>query len=544
MLGELPGGLPWAKRTLGAMVEEQAVLHGDKPFLYFGNSCVSYRELDTNANKVAQGFLRLGVKKGDKVCHMMPNCPDFLVTWIGLAKLGVVEVPVNTALRGYTLEYIINHSEAEVLVVHEDFLEQIAFVQDELPKIRHLVVFGKDGAVTSPKLFVKFEMSPYSELLNNSPEPPEASVEPSDAVTIMFTSGTTGPSKGVVLPHHYCYVTAVAKIKAWKITADDIMYTCLPLFHSNARFSTVITSLVADARVALSTRFSASNFWCEVVECGATEIGCVGTVGNMLLNRPQCPEEHAHRVRMMHGGGSFSPEQRKEFEQRFKLWNPNGFSMTECSVCTSEPLEDSERRKHGTVGRALDEYELKIVDEHDIELPRGQVGELVIRPKYPYSMIMSYWNMPEKTVEAFRNLWFHTGDYLYQDEDGYFYFVGRKKDAIKRRGEMISATEVERVINGHPAIEECAVVGVPSELGDEEVMVFVRAKEGKEVAPEELLAYSESRLAYFMVPRYVEFVRQFAKTETHKIDKKSLRKIGVTTNTWDREKARYVVRRK
>ena len=527
--------------TLGEIIEERAAELGDRVYLSFEDQEITYGDSNARANSIANSLLQMGVRKGDKVCNMMPNCPEFIYSWFGVAKIGAVEVPVNTALRGESLKHVINHCDARAIIAGARFLEQIEFVQEDLVNLQDVIVFTDGGTTGGSAPPLRFNIVPYSQLLAGSPGNPRADVRPSDPVTIMFTSGTTGPAKGVVLPHNYCRLQAMAKVRAWRLTRDDVLYTCLPIFHTNGRFTTVITGLVAGARVALSRGFSARGFWNEIRRYGATEFGTVGAIMSILMKQPERPDDADNPVRIVHGG-PLSPEQHREFERRFGLKLLQGFSMTECSLCSVEPYVE-ENRRFGTSGLPLEEYDMRVFEEDDTEAPPGTVGELVIRPKYPYSMITEYYRMPEKTVEAFRNLWFHTGDYAYKDEDGYLFYVDRKKDALRRRGEMVSSYEVERVIDFHPSVEESAAIGVPSELGEDDIMVRVKLKAGEKLQPEELLAYCEKRMADFMLPRYIEFVESLPRTATHKIEKHKLRLAGLTSTTWDREKAGYKIKR-
>lgn len=532
--------LPYHKRVLGAILEEQAHRRGDKVYLFFEDQKVTYAQLKERVDRIANGLRRIGVDKGDRVCCMLPNLPETIYCWLALAKLGATDVPVHTAQRGESLKHVVNTSGARLIVTHPDLFEQLSFVEQELPNVERVVVVSEGE---SPPCPLHFATIPFQEVASAPPEAPQIDVVPSDVLTIMFTSGTTGPSKGAVLPHHYCYVSSFNRIRCWRITEKDVMYTCLPLSHTNARFSTVATSLQAGASMALGRRFSASRFWDEVRRYGATEVGMVGPIARILYDRPRQPDDADNPVRFTHGVGSLSPEQQEEFEDRFALTVGHGMAMTEISPYAAGPLDNRYKRLRTSGKPLVDCYDVRIVDDNDNPVPTGSVGEIIIRPLYPYSMVMEYYQMPEATLKAFRNLWFHTGDLGRIDEDGYIYYVDRKKDAVRRRGEMLSSYEVESTINLHPAVDEAAVVGVPAEIGEEEVMTFIRLKIGATCSPPELLDFCRERLAYFMLPRYVEFVSDFPRTRTGKIEKAELRKRGVSAQTWDREKAGYQVRR-
>jgi crotonobetaine/carnitine-CoA ligase len=306
------------------------------------------------------------------------------------------------------------------------------------------------------------------------------------------------------------------------------------LFHINAQVFTVLTALLNDAQVVLSDRFSASAFWDEIRKYGATQFNYLGAVMTILAKQEPKENDHDNPVRIAFGAAC-PPDVMEQVEERFGLVCLEGFGMTEIGIVIHD---DMNARRTGSCGRVLGEYyQVQLVDDDDVEVEVGKVGEIVVRSKRPYIMMTEYYKMPNETLETCRNLWFHTGDYAKKDEDGYFYFVDRKKDAIRRRGENISSFEVEKVINTHPQVLECAVFAVPSELGEDEVKVSVVLKEKQSLPFEELIEFCDERMAYFAIPRYVEFVAELPKTPTNRIEKYRLRELGITENTWDREKA-------
>ena len=526
-------------RVLGRLLEQRADQYGARTFLTFKGKAISFEQMNQEANRYANGFLNLGVRKGDTVCNLLPNCPEYIYTWFGLAKIGAIEIPVNTNLRGDLLSYVINHSDARILVVDRRFLDNLEFIKDELQSVRTLVIYSpeEDAALELPSS--SWSVQPFGVLLDAPSHRPDVDLRPGDTATIVYTSGTTGRSKGVMLSHNFCWFTGEVKIQLLRVTPDDVMYTCLPLFHTNARFTTLMTGLVAGARVALSERFSASRFWSEIKESGTTIFSQTGPIAPILYQQPPRDDDVDNRVRVV-TGKALPPPMDEGFQKRYGLRLLHGFAMTESGLIACDPID--EPTKTGSFGKAAPGYELKIFDDEDNELPPNTVGEFVIRPLLPYAMLNGYFKMPEETLRAFRNFWFHTGDYAYVDEQGYFFFVDRKKDAIRRRGEMVSSFEVEKVINSHPSVRESAAVGVPAELGEEEIKVLVALKEGEPLLPEDLLAHCEQRMAYFMVPRYVEFRQEFARTATGKIQKEVLRKEGIAS-AWDREKAGYKLKK-
>jgi crotonobetaine/carnitine-CoA ligase len=368
--------------------------------------------------------------------------------------------------------------------------------------------------------------------------PPAIEVKHSDPMTILFTSGTTGPSKGVVMSHHYYYYAARTIGRGMEDGPDDVLYTCLPLFHVNAQVCTALAALLYDARVAMYEHFSASTFWDEIRRSRATVFLALGAMGNILAKAPPRADDAENNVRLALIVPP--PEDLEGFERRFGLRVVyETFGMTEGIVT---PPEIARPRRPGCCGRPTEETEVRVVDDDDLALGPRQTGEIIIRPREPYTMMSGYYKMPEETLRAFRNLWFHTGDLGYLDEDGFLYFVGRKKEAIRRRGENISAYEVERIVNQHPSVLESAAVAAPSELGEDEVKVVIVLKDGERLDPVDLIRFCEERMAYFMVPRFVEFRDALPKTPTERVEKYKL-KESHGPETWDREAAGYRLRR-
>ena len=341
-------------------------------------------------------------------------------------------------------------------------------------------------------------------------------------------------------PHNYFLHLARLVVQLREGNSQDVFYTFLPLFHINAQLMTVMTTLIADAQMVLSDRFSASTFWDEMREHKVTQFNYLGAVMTILAKQEQRPDDGDNTIRIAFGAAC-PPDVMAHLEERYGFVCLEGFGMTEIGLVVHD---DIRARRTGSCGRVLDEFfEVQLVDDDDIEVGVGEIGEIVVRPKRPYIMMTEYYNMPDKTLEVCRNLWFHSGDYAKKDEDSYFYFVDRKKDAIRRRGENISSFEVEKVINTHSGVLESAVFAVPSELGEDEVKANVVLKPAEELSPEDLIHYCNERMAYFAVPRYLEFVEELPKTPTNRIEKYRLREMGITANTWDREEAGIKVTR-
>lgn len=521
-----------SENVVGDIVRKKGLQHRDRTFLRFKDQTVTYGHLEDTSNRFANGLRGFGIAKDDKIAIMMKNHPDFLYAWFGAAKLGAVEVPINTAYKGELLKHLINNSESKILIIDGDFLDRLTLIKDDLPNLKRIICHGEIDQHFSQSLDVP--ISSFEQFFQYSSGPLEIDVSPKDPAAIIYTSGTTGLSKGAVCPHnYYLHLTRlVAELR--DANSQDIFYTFLPLYHINAQVMTILTALVTDAQVVLSDRFSASTFWDEIREYGVTQFNYLGAVMTILAKQEPKGNDHDNPVRIAFGAAC-PPDVMKVVEERFGLICLEGFGMTEIGIVIHD---DIKARRTGSCGRVLEEYyEVKLVDDDEMEVGKGEVGEILVRPKNPYIMMAEYYKMPEKTLEAYRNLWFHTGDYAKKDKDGYFYFVDRKKDAIRRRGENISSFEVEKVINAHPSVLECAVFAVPSELGEDEVKVNVVLKPNESPFPENLIEFCSKRMAYFAVPRYVEFVAELPKTPTNRIEKYRLRQLGISANTWDREKA-------
>lgn len=525
-------------KVVGKFIQEKARIHKDRTFLYYRDETLTYAQVDSISNRFANALNAMGLQKNDKIAIMMINHPYYLHVWFGAAKLGIVEVPINTAYKGELLKHIINNSESKVLFIDGEFLDRLRLIQDDLPRMERIICRGD----IDPQLAQSISMpiSSIEEFFNFPDNPLTVNVRPSDPVAFIYTSGTTGLSKGVVCPNNYYLHTGRLVAQLRDARPDDILYTFLPMFHINAQLMTVLAAMVADAQMVLSDRFSASNFWGDIRKYGATQFNYLGAVMTILSKQEPKPEDADVRIRYAFGAAC-PPDVMEKMEKRFGFECLEGFGMSEIGIVVHDAIGN---RRRGSCGKVLDEYfEVKLFDDDDNEVATGDIGEIVVRPKMPDIMMTEYYNMPDKTLEAYRNLWFHTGDYAKKDEDEFFYFVDRKKDAIRRRGENISSFEVEKVINTHPSIMESAVFAVPSDLGEDEVMTSVVLKPDKELSPVELIEFCNDRMAHFAVPRYVDFVAALPKTPTNRIEKYRLRQAGITETTWDREKAGVKIRK-
>jgi carnitine-CoA ligase len=524
-------------RVLGELMEDRASRNGERVFLRFKDQSFTYREMNRYANRCANALLNQGVIKGDKISIMLPNCPEYIHLMFGSAKIGAVEVPINTSYKGEFLRHLVDQSDSKTLFIAREFLDRVKLIEDGLPKLKSIVVLG--GIEKEEVSRYKIPMMSFEEFFKASEDPVDVKVYPSDPQNIIYTSGTTGLSKGALGPQKFWIVVAEQLLPLREGGKDDIFFTFLPLYHMNGQCLTTITTMLAEGQMVLSDKFSASRFWDEIKKYQATQFNYLGAVIPILDKQLEKPDDLDNPVRIALGAGCPQAVMDR-FEKRFGLKCMEGFGMTEIGIPIHTTLYD---RRPGSCGKPLPIYEMNLFDDDDNEVPVGEPGEIVFRPLEPFTMMLEYYNMPDKTLETYRNLWFHTGDLGRKDEDGYYYFVDRKKDALRRRGENISSFEVERAINTHPKVLESAAVAVKSELAEDEVKICVVLKPGETLTPEELIEHANERMPYFAVPRFVEFMESLPKTPTERVQKYLLKQAGVTPNTWDREKSEVKVTR-
>jgi carnitine-CoA ligase len=520
-------GLPFGERTLGRMLELQADRLGKRPFVRHPAGTRSYAEMRDRAAALAAALADAGTVRGDRVAIISGNRIELLDLWLACGWLGAALVPINTASRGPQLAHMLRNASPRILAVEPELLPVLDYLDDPPSALERIWLVG--GHTGASALGRAAEPFPTAEGRLG-----RADVHPGETSAILYTSGTTGPSKGVQCPHAQFFWWALLTGRHLEQTGDDALYTILPLFHTNA-LNAFCQALLRGATFEFGERFSASRFWSELAASGATVTYLLGAMVAILLKGAPSELDRAHRCRIALAPAT--PRQAvEEFGDRFGIKLIDGYGSTETNMVLSNTIGG---HRPGTMGLPLPEFEAKVVDTDDLETPAGTAGELVVRPHEPFSCATGYFGEPEKTVEAWRNLWFHTGDRVVRDEDGVFRFLDRIKDAIRRRGENISSWEVEQALQSHPAVATSAVVPVPSELGEDEVMAFVVVAGGAELDAVELVRHLEPRLAYFAIPRYVEFLDELPLTENGKIQKFVLRERGLGSATWDREAAGY-----
>lgn len=540
----MPHDYPLEQRTIGRVLADKAQRIPQRTFLLWQGRAYTYAELDVMTSRYANGFAALGIGHGDHVAVMLPNCPEFYwVVW-GLGKIGAVAVPLNTAAKGEMLRYFIDQSDSSCVVIDDEWAERLSAVAPLLPKVRTYLHRAPAGAAPLRVDGAGLRVLPLDAAdSSDSSAPPLDRVRHDDTQLIIYTSGTTGPSKGVMCPHSQGLWVGRQMATDYGYQPDDVLYTCLPLFHANALFYSSCAALWADASIALAARFSATQFWDDIRASGATQFNSLGAMTNIILQLPPGPHERQHRLRQC----MVVPMQKAlltEIGQRFKVRLTSLFAMSE-NYAVTVFVPDDRPDKAGSAGSARGASELRIVDDDGTVLAAGQVGEIQMRPCFAGSMMKGYYQMPDETARAFVDGWFCTGDRGYLDADGYLFFVDRKKEAIRRRGENISAYEVEMILSKHPAVLEVAAVPVPSELSEDEVMVYVVRKPGASVSAAELVHFAVEHMNYYMVPRFIEFIDALPKTATEKIEKYKLKQDALSRRAtlWDREREGIAVRR-
>jgi crotonobetaine/carnitine-CoA ligase len=543
---------PLESLVLGDVLRARAESHRRETFLKFRDGEITYGEVDAMADRMARGLIAAGVDRGDHVAVMLPNGPDIIYVIFALARVGAVAVPINTAYKGELLRHVLAGSDTSTLIVDGAYADRLAPLAARLPGLGRVIVRtggapdvagaadtadAADGGPAGVGLdrLGKPAMD-MSALLAHGADPVAAPVSFADLQAIMFTSGTTGPSKGAMVPHALaltCALDSLDFLDRWGKT----VYCPLPLFHAAGLWDGMMSALLSGGALAVVERFSASRFWDDVRLFDAQVAMSVFSMIPILLNRPPTPRDKDHPLETFYMGKSALDEPLRE---RFGVRSVETYTSTEVGIATASPYGEW---RLGSCGQAHEErFEVAVVDELDRPVGPGEPGEIVVRPKQPFVITTGYYGAPEATARCFRNMWFHTGDRAWRDGDGYFYFLDRMKDAIRRRGENISAFDLECEINLHPAVLECAAIGVPSELEDEDVKLTVVLRPGAALEPAELVAYCAERLPRSMVPRYVEFVDALPRTPTDKVAKYRLRAAGdhgVTSTTWDGERQGY-----
>jgi crotonobetaine/carnitine-CoA ligase len=502
------------------------------------------RELELAANRVAHGLRALGVGRQDRVMTLLENSPEGVILFFATLKLGAIYVPVNTAHRGTFLDHQLRDADPTVLVVEADVADRLTPDVTGLAAVKYIVIVG-DAPMLDPRL----PRHGWADLNGPDDSAPGVAVEPVDHAALIYTGGTTGPSKGRALPHNYVAHFPGVAASMLRRTADDIMWTPLPLFHFNAIAVSLLGPLVTGGSTAIERKFSVSRFWSQINACGATLASMLSSLLVMIANDIDRPAEpgsgapNANSTLRMVIGAPLPPEVDRVWREWFRVATCSyAYGTTQASLLSHLPF-DAEPRL-GTAGVVNhDDFDVRIFGDHDEELPGDSDGEIVCRPRRPNIKFTGYWHRPESTLACMSNSWFHTGDIGRIDEDDYLTFVDRKADYIRRRGENVSSWELEQTFHQHEAILDLAISSVPSDVGEDEIKLTAVLLPDATITEEELCRWSFSRLPYFAVPRYVELRTELPKNSTGRITKGPLRDDGVTPSTWDREAAGVTVPR-
>lgn len=528
-------GSIWARApqsTVHGVLQATAAEHGARKFLDFEGDGYTYAQVVDDAKALAAGLQRLGLRPGETVTTVLDNNYDALRVWFAINFAGGISVPVNTAYKGEFLRHQIADSGARILIAEQDYCERILDVEDGLPEAQTLFFRGGPPSRQPSRLAI----GALEDLASGAADFTPVDVKPSDLAMLIYTAGTTGPSKGCMISHNYA--CNLARQSSGSRQPGDVFWTPLPLFHFNATCAATLGTAVAASTVALYRRFSLSQFWPEIERTKATAAGLLGSMIPLIAQAADTPESKRcyGQLRAVRGA-PFPAELQEIWRRRFGVVHcgSNAYGLTEACLLTSLP--DDIKAAPGSSGQRNEDFDVRIVDDEDAELPAGTPGEIICRPKKPHVMFEGYWRRPEATQAVIRNLWFHSGDIGKFDEDGFFYFVDRKKDYLRRRGENISSFEVETAFRAHEAIEDVAAHAVKSDVGEDDLKVTAILKPGALLTAELLCVWALDRLPYFAVPRYIEFRTELPRNPVGRVLKYQLRDEGCTPATWDREQS-------
>ena len=525
----------WAlgpQSTVTGILREAVANCPDAPFIEFRDGTrASYREFNQRSNALARGLIEQGVKPGDAMGAMLDTNLDCVLSWFAANKAGAIWVPFNTALKGEFLRHQVVNAGARVILAESDYAERLLGIENKIDCIDAVYVRGELPDVDLGRI----RLHPLDNLCTaQDSDLPECN-KPSDLSMLIYTSGTTGPSKGCMISHNYAANMAQLSRESADRGPEDVNWSCLPMFHLNATSTTVLATALTRGRCYFMPRFSLSGFWDSIEASGATVVNIIGQMVPLIANLDdnKAAKNCFGQVRAVMAL-PFDEALQETWRKRFGITiaGANCYGLTEASLMTH--LKAGEYAKPGSSGKRNEYFDVMIVDDDFKELPPGQAGEVVCRPRRPHIMFEGYWKNPEKTLEIMEGLWLHSGDIARFDKEGFFYFVDRKKDYLRRGGENISSYELEVALQVHPAVKEVAVHSVPSELSEDEVKATVVLNDGASISEAELCRWSIDQLPYYAVPRYIEFRSFLPINPLNKVMKYELRDEGITERTWDR----------
>lgn len=517
-------------RVLPRILRDRAERMGDRAFIDICGHTATFEEMQIVSARLARALRGLGVGASECVAMLLPNCFELVATWFAVSSIGAIEVPCNPSLKGDLLCHNLNTCGAGILVADVDTLEQIASVRDSLVNLHTLIVVGCDPAEARAAGIGIDRIVAFEECVAQRPDFDLAEIHWSDPMAILYTSGSTGPAKGALMSHHHCYSWASAMALNLGYGASDSYFSALPLFHTDAQMFGVYLPLIYGTRTTLVESFSASRFWDQVRASGATATNLLGAMAVILSRQAPSEADRSNPVRICQCI-PMVPD-KEAFERRYDMRLVTGYGQTETSFVT---LDTAEEARSGSCGKPHPDWEVAIVDDRDRPLAPGFVGEIVARPRKSWNMFSGYYRADAQTLRTLRNLWYHSGDAGHLDEDGWLYFKHRLSEAIRRRGENISAFEVESIAEQHPDIVESAAFGIPSELTEEDIMIVAQRQAGSDLDAAALLEHFKSSAPRHMVPRYIEIADvALPRTPTEKIARAVLRAKGISPSTFDR----------
>lgn len=524
---EITEDMSWAE-----LIEEKARKYGDRTFLIFEDKEFTFRQMDENANRVANYLLTLGAGKSKGVAIIMGNCPQYLDVYIGSQKLGMYSIPINTSLRGDSLLYILDHSDAEFVVIDEEFLDAYNKIAEKVEKRKKVIVNRAAQSGTSP---LPQGMLNLADAYRQSTKKPDIKYDKDDICFILYTSGTTGLPKGVM----YRYRKTTLKLLSIPANAlykkSDILYTSLPLFHGNALWLCVTQAMHRGCKVVLARKFSASKFWDEMRKYKVTEFNTIGAMIPILMKQPPKENDRDNCVRFTISAACPVDEWEK-FEKRFGIKIYEAYGSVDGG---GKSIMNIGNAPVGSIGKPAPNTVYRLVDNEGNDVPDGTPGQLIFESKGKKKSV-EYFKNEKAGNDKLKGGWIYTGDLVRRDKNGYLYFVGRNAEFMRIKGENVSAYEVEHTIQKHPSVLEAAVYAVPSELAEDEIMACVSLVEGHTLKEADLVETLKEDLAKFAVPRFVKIVKEFPKTETQRIIKKELEKKGIIAGTYDAQKNQYV----
>jgi len=521
--------------NLGRLLEERSRESGKKIFVFCDDQTITYGAFDENTNKIANSLYQLGVRQGDHVAALMPNHVDFIYLFFAIAKLGGVNIFLDLQYDPELIRHAIQICDCKIAVVDESVYHKYRNLRSEFNKIDYEIAYPNTNKFSDHK-----DMISFIDLLNGpSSPPPSVPIRPGDPVQFIFTSGTTGLPKPCVLSHNARIAVSQHINDSLKASSEDRFYACLPNYHGNVYLG-INGALLAGGSVAVGKRFSASWYWDDVRRYKATILVLHITPINILVKQERKDSDHDNPAR----AAVFTVGiHAKDFMERFHIKTGLAcYGTTEAggfSAMSAVDIEDFPKNP-GFCGRERDDFEIKILNDEDEELGPGEIGEIVVRPKKPFVMFNGYYNMPDKTVEKCRNLYFHSGDLGFKDEEGFLYFIERKENSVRVKGNFVPVDHVESRIRAHPEIQECAIVGVPSDVGEQDIKACIQLNENSRITPEEIILYCTENLSGYMVPRYIEFVDSLPiSSSALKVQKSKLKAKGIG-KAWDRNTGQWI----